>query len=398
MLTTASDGIEDAQAPSGLGAMWVERLTLTGFRNYAQVQIRAGAAPVVLYGANGAGKTNLLEALSLLSPGRGLRRAAFPDLTCHRHEGVWAVAARLRVGEEVIDIGTGLQPDSGRGERTGRIVRINGTSQSGSGALGFVQMVWLTPASDGLFTGAAGERRRFLDRLTAAFDPGHALRAGQFERAMRQRNRLLDDGVTAAARYDGLELIMAETGVAMAAARVELITALNAEMATRRERDPDSAFPWAALELEGSVETSIAAMPAVDAEDAYREQLAGTRARDRAAGRTLEGPHRADLLVRHGPKDTPARLCSTGEQKALLVGLTLAHAEQLARRRDGAAPIMLLDEIAAHLDVHRRQALYRDIVRLGAQAWLTGTDREAFEGLSADTRFLRVEDGHVTET
>ncbi|MCB1512542.1 MAG: DNA replication/repair protein RecF [Hyphomicrobiaceae bacterium] len=376
-------------------ATWIEWLSLTGFRNYRHLRVEAGPGPVVLYGANGSGKTNLLEAVSLLSPGRGLRRAAYPDLTCAAAEAPWAVAARVHVDGNWSDVGTGLQAGKVGGERTGRLVRINGTQQTGSGALGFVQMIWLTPASDGLFTAAASERRRFLDRLTAAFDPGHATRAGHFERAMRQRNRLLDDGVTAPARYEGLEILMAEAAVAMAAARVETVAALNAEMAARRARDPQSPFPWADIELEGDIEATLASHAAVDAEDNYRRRLASSRERDRAAGRTLEGPHRSDLVVSHGPKQMPARLCSTGEQKALLVGMVLAHAEQLTYRNGGAAPVMLLDEIAAHLDVVRRRALYRDIDRLGAQAWLTGTDREAFEGLPEATIFLNVEDGRV---
>jgi len=399
-----------------MDTIWVERLALTNFRNHESVALNLGEGPVVLYGPNGAGKTNLLEAVSLLSPGRGLRRTAFSDLPGHGHGPDWAVSARVHAEGDIADIGTGLQAQlaptgssagsfsqssrperSGRAERSGRIVRINGTQKSGSGSLGFVHMLWLTPASDGLFVGPAADRRRFLDRFTSFFDSGHGPRAGQFDRAMRQRNRLLDDGVRDAARFDGLEMIMAETGVAMAAARGEVVTALSAEMMGRRQRDPNSLFPWAGLKLEGTLEEALATKPAVDAEDEYRENLARNRERDRGYGRTLDGPHRTDLLVSHGPKAMPAKLCSTGEQKALLVGLVLAHAEHLALRRGGAAPIMLLDEIAAHLDVDRRNALYQDLVRLRTQAWLTGTDRMAFEGLESEATFHFVENGIITQ-
>lgn len=405
MALTHNDAQDDAGGlldglAGGAGSIWVERLALTNFRNYRSVRLEVGPGPVVLFGSNGAGKTNLLEAVSLLSPGRGLRRAAFADLAGHQGGADWAVAARLHADGDVTDIGTGLQArargSAEHGERAGRAVRINGAPKAGSGALSFVHMVWLTPASDGLFTGAASERRRFLDRLTQAFDGGHASRASQFERAMRQRNRLLDDGVRAPAQFEGLELILAETGVAIAAARLELVRAINAEMALRQARAPDSAFPWAGLELEGTLEEVLARMPAVDAEDHYRDTLGRYRERDRAAGRTLQGPHRSDITVIHGPKTMPAKLCSTGEQKALLVGLVLAHAELLARQRGGTGPILLLDEIAAHLDVHRRGALYQELLRLGSQAWLTGTDRDAFAGLAEDAVFCRVEDGKVT--
>jgi DNA replication and repair protein RecF len=375
---------------------WVERLVLTDFRNYRRLELNVRPGPVVLFGANGAGKTNLLEAVSLLSPGRGLRRAAFTDLTGHSADGGWAVAARLHSDGSVADVGTGLEAPT-TSERSGRLVRINGQAKSGSGALGFVVMTWLTPAADGLFTGASSERRRFLDRLTQSFDPSHAVRSGQFERAMRQRNRLLVDGVRAPAQFEGLELIMAETGVAIAAARCEVVGALSGEMARRQVRDAGSPFPWAGIALEGTVEDTLGHLAAVDAEDRYRETLARYRERDRAAGRALDGPHRSDLIVSHGPKQIVAKLCSTGEQKALLVGLVLAHAELLASRRGGGAPILLLDEIAAHLDAHRRAALFEDLLRLKAQAWLTGTDREAFAALGGKAFFGHVEEGSVTE-
>ena len=380
-------------------SIWVEHLTLTNFRNYAYARVDVTPAPVVLLGANGSGKTNLLEAVSLLAPGQGLRRAPFTQLARLGGSGDWAVAATVHTPKGTVDIGTGQLPAQGSadaGLRSGRLVRIDGVTQSGSGALAdWVEMVWLTPAMDGLFTGPASDRRAFLDRLTLCFDPGFRTRASQFERAMRQRNKLLQDGATDDALFAGLELIMAETGVATAAARIQAAAALQATITERREREPDSPFPWSRVALEGWLEDQLATQPAVDVEDAYRALLRRERERDRAAGRTLVGPHRTDMLVEHGPKAMPAQFCSTGEQKALLIGLVLAHAELLAERRAGAAPILLLDEIAAHLDVSRRSALFEELLRIGSQAWMTGTDRQAFSALEGRAHFLHVEDGCI---
>ena len=376
--------------------MWISRLTLTDFRNHAHLSLALDARPVVLAGPNGAGKTNVLEAVSLLAAGQGMRRAAYTELVRIGGTGGWAVAATLQTRSGPIDIGTGLQPTPTTTERTGRIVRLNGEPQSGSGVLAeHVEMVWLLPSMDGLFTGAAGDRRRFLDRLVLCFDAAHAARYGQFERAMRQRNRLLEDGVRESARFQGFESIMAETGVAIAAARVEAVSALFGVISARRARAPDSPFPWATLALDGVLEADLVLRPAVDVEDGYLAMLAQGRERDRAAGRTLSGPHRTDLVVGHGPKAMPASASSTGEQKSLLVGLILAHAELLRDRRDGAAPILLLDEVAAHLDERRRAALFAEILHLGSQAWLTGTDRSAFSSLLNSAHFLSVEDGRI---
>lgn len=382
----------------GLTSLWVESLALTNFRNYQQLSLRVDARPVVLLGANGAGKTNLLEAVSLLAPGQGMRRAPYPDLASVDGAGDWAVAARVHSEGNPVDIGTGQQPGAGGNGRSGRIVRIDGAGQSGSGALAdYVEMVWLTPSSDGLFTGPASERRRFLDRLILCFDPGYRTLAGQFDRAMRQRNRLLDEGARSAAQFDGLETIMAETGVAIAAARVEVVTALMGEMKVRRQREDDEIFPWADIDLIGGLETALQERAAIDVEDGYRESLARYRERDRAAGRTLEGPHRSDLIVHHGPKSVPAKICSTGEQKALLISLVLAHAELAAVQRGGSAPILLLDEIAAHLDAERRAALFQHLMRIGTQSWMTGTDRAAFSELESNATFLQVSDGQIRQ-
>jgi DNA replication and repair protein RecF len=377
--------------------LWVERLVLTNFRNYVASAFAFGPAPVVLVGQNGAGKTNLMEAVSLLSAGQGLRRAAYPELSRAAGDGSWSVAATMHTATGPLDIGTGLLPSNRDGARTGRIVRVDGETQGSSGILAdLVEMVWLTPAMDGLFTGPASERRRFLDRLILCFDPGYRTRLGHFERAMQSRNRLLADGVSDRSRLEGFERVMVETGVAIAAARLEAVGQLAATIAQRRARTPDSPFPWATMALEGTLEAELAHRAAVDVEEIYAGQLAATRERDRAAGRTLTGPHRSDLAVGHGPKSMPSRLCSTGEQKALLVGLVLAHAELASQRRDGMTPILLLDEIAAHLDPARRAALYDEILRLRLQAWMTGTDLEPFLPLQGHAQFFKVQDGGLT--
>jgi DNA replication and repair protein RecF len=385
---------EARMAPS----LSLERLSLTDFRNYGHVVIEPGPGPIVLFGANGSGKTNLLEAISLLAPGQGLRRAPYVDLTRAGAVGGWAVAARVNSRNGRADIGTGFNPSAIQGQRAaaGRIVRIDGDAVGGSGALAdYVEIVWLTPAMDGLFTGPASDRRRFLDRLVLCFDPGFRSLAGRFERATQSRNRLLADGVRDNSRLEGIEIIMAEAGTAIAAARISTVRRLADVVAARRERDPDSPFPWSAVELEGSLEEALASAPAVDVEDGYVRRLAVSRERDRAAGRTLEGPHRSDLVVSHGPKSMLARLSSTGEQKSLLIGLIMAEAELIAMRHDGSAPLLLLDEITAHLDATRRAGLFAEILRLGAQAWMTGTDHSAFDALAGHAQMFRVADAEL---
>lgn len=387
--------IRDAGPPSDAGAhlshvrLWIERVTLTDFRSHAALTVETGRQPVVLTGPNGAGKTNLLEALSMLAPGQGLRRAPYAELARAGGSGGWAVAGRVHGRHGATQIGTGiLAGQSG----SSRQVRIDGVTQSSSGTLAdYVEMVWVTPAMDGLFTGPAAERRRFLDRLILCFDPGYRLIASRFERAMTARNRLLADGVRDNAQLEGFEVQIAETAVSIAAARVEAVSALSAVIDARRRREPTSAFPWSTVAIDGRIEAALANSPALDVEDSYARHLKSTRERDRAAGRMLEGPHRSDLIVGHGPKATAARLASTGEQKALLLGLVLAHAEMVADRQTGAAPILLLDEVTAHLDADRRAALFVEILRLGAQAWMTGNDRAAFAALDENALFLTMD-------
>ena len=272
-------------------------------------------------------------------------------------------------------------------------MRIEGVNRAPAALAEHLEVLWLTPAMDGLFTGPASDRRRFLDKLIAGFEPAYRTRIGHFERAMRQRNRALEDEGTASALLTGLEVQMAELGVAIAAARRAAVAQLAATIAARTAAAPASPFPWATLQLTGRLEDDLAIRPAVDVEDAYARLLREMRPRDRAAGRTLEGPHLSDLETGHGPKAMPARLCSTGEQKALLINLVLGHAVLLKARAGGAAPILLLDEIAAHLDSQRREALFSELCALGSQVWLTGTDPEPFYPLKSMAQMVQIVDG-----
>lgn len=380
----------------------IARLTLTDFRNYRAVTLVTGPGPVVLAGANGAGKTNCLEAVSLLTAGRGLRSLPFPELARSGGSGGWAVAAELGVAGDDLHIGTGIQlpPDGMLTARAARTVKIDHALAKGSGSLARIRMLWLTPSMDGLFTGPAAERRRFLDRLVLSLDPGYGATAAAFERAMRQRNKALEE-FDSPPMLTAIEAQMAEAAVAMAVARARAIAALSGEIEAERTRDPDSLFPWAALTLNGTLEEQAAAL-SEDAmrdemRDGYARALAQGRDRDRAAGRTLSGPHRSDLDVAHGPKAMPARMCSTGEQKALLVGLVLAQARLIKRAAGGIAPLILLDEIAAHLDIGRREALFSSIVALNAQVWMTGTDLATFTPLrnATETQLFVVSNGTI---
>lgn len=372
----------------------ISKLTLTNFRNYAALSIDLSPGAVVFSGDNGAGKTNLLEAISLLTPGRGLRRAPYADLAREGGDGGFALHARLDGPEGQVEIGTGITGGEAAGEG-GRKVRINGApARSADAMLEWLRVVWLTPAMDGLFPGPAADRRRFLDRLVLAIDPGHGQRAIDYEKAMRGRNRLLTEGSRDGSWFDAIEMQMAETGVAIAAARAELVRLLAAMI----DRLPSSGpFPQADISLFGDLESDVATSPAVDVEERYRGALADGRERDRAAGRTLDGPHRSDLLVRHRPKAMPAELCSTGEQKALLVGIVLSHA-RLTGEMSGMTPILLLDEIAAHLDAGRRAALFSILEELNCQAFMTGTDAALFSSLRGRAQFLTVDHGTVGPT
>lgn len=376
-----------SEQDAGRDRVAIVRLTLTDFRNYANLRLDLEPRPVVLTGANGAGKTNLLEALSYLTAGRGLRGAALNSVV-RMGADAFAVAATLGQPGGRIDIGTGYR----RGE-AGRFARIDRKSASSLGALaGIVRVLWLTPAMDGLFAGPASERRRFLDRLALTLDPGHAARVGDFDKAMRQRNRLLEDQRPDGRWLDGVEQQMAEIAVAVAIARSQAVDRLTFALAGRA----GGVFPDPGIAIEGRFETDLASRPAVDAEAAYRDDLRESRARDAAAGRTLLGPHRCDLTVTHRARGLPAALASTGEQKGLLIALIIAHARLVAETSGGLAPLLLLDEVAAHLDDVRRAALFAEILALGSQAWMTGTDRALFADIAGDAQAFEVANGVLT--
>ncbi len=370
---------------------FLSRLNLTDFRNYADVSLRLDGRHVVLTGENGAGKTNLLEAVSFLSPGRGLRRAVLTDVTRVGTPSGFTIFAALDGMEGEVSIGTGLE--AAENDSVSRKLRINGTPVRSTEELtDHLRVLWLTPAMDGLFTGPAGDRRRFLDRLVLSLDPAHGRRASDFERAMRSRNRLLSEGRFDPSWLGAIEVQMAELGISMAAARQEMLGLLR-QLSSQNSETP---FPTPVLTLEGFLDGGMD-RPAADLEDDYRAMLESGRGRDAAAGRTLEGPHRADLLVRHREKDMEAERCSTGEQKALLIGLVLAHA-RLTADMTGFAPILLLDEIAAHLDEGRRAALFNLVHGLGGQAFMTGTDRAMFSSLGERAEFFTVSHGGITGT
>ncbi|HWM30313.1 MAG TPA: DNA replication/repair protein RecF [Methyloceanibacter sp.] len=372
--------------------LFVGELKLTDFRNYARAALALDARPVVLVGDNGSGKTNLLEAVSLLGAGQGLRGRPYGELCRKEGGGGFAIAARVtsRLGE--IEIGTGFA--LGIGPEAGRTVRIGGKEQSAGALADHVKLVWLIPAMDGLFTGPASERRRFLDRLVVTIDPKMRGPLNRYERAMRQRNRLFQLREYAGALFAGLEEQMAEAGVAIAASRRDAIERLTQLIErTRKARGP-SPFPFAVLALEGTLESALSDRPATEVEDEFRLALEQSRERDRAASRALAGPHLSDLIVIHGPQNAPAPHCSSGEQKALLLGLILAKAE-LIRELEGISPLVLLDEVAAHLDASRREALFAEILRLNAQAWMTGTDRDLFRPMAQEAQILGVNRGKI---
>lgn len=376
---------------AGKPRLAVTRLSLRNFRSYSELDFQVAARPIVLAGPNGAGKTNILDAISLLSPGRGLRGAKLAD---HVRRGpsvssdaLWAVAASVRRGGESYDVGTGLTLGPNGGER--RQVRLNGAPAQSSAELGeLIQMLWLTPAMDRLFIEGVSGRRKFLDRLVLGFDPGHARASTRYETAMRERLRLLRFGPRDPVWLDGLETEMAEAGTVISASRAETVAKLNVALARRAEA---GAFPAAQLALAGETD-ALLAEHGEGAPEALRERLARARIRDAEAGRTTFGPHLTDLTVRHTQKRSDARECSTGEQKALLVAIILADAWELAQVHDGHAPLLLLDEIVAHLDARRRAALFEEIVALGGQAWLTGTDIEIFTPLRAHAELFEVAD------
>ncbi len=376
----------------GTERYYLSRLTLTEFRNHASLRLEPKGALVCLFGPNGAGKTNILEAISLLVPGRGLRGQNFNLLARIEGPGNWAVAADVVTPAEDVRLGTSYDPSMAQAEVPTRRVAVDGVLQRSSGALAeHLRMMWLTPAMDRLFQGPGSERRRFLDRAVANVNPAHAGHVSAFEKLMRERNALLQQPGAERAWLLALEVQMAEQAVAIAAARNEAVARLAGHFAAGPAQGP---FPWGVLQIHGEIEELVAHRPAVQAEEEYARILHDSRGADRSQQRTLSGPHRTDFSVLHGPKSTPAELCSTGEQKALLIGLILAQS-RAAREVLGAAPVLLLDEVAAHLDRDRRRGLFQALERLGPQAWMTGTDENLFAEAGSQACRFEVKDGTV---
>jgi DNA replication and repair protein RecF len=365
------------------------RLSLTNFRSYHAAGITLGEGPVVLVGANGAGKTNVLEAISFLAPGRGLRYATLDDVAFTEGDGSWAVSAEVEGALGLATLGTGITAAAGD-ENSSRQSRIDREPVTVTALADHLRVLWLVPAMDGLFMGPASERRRFLDRLVLAADAEHGTRVNALERALRSRNRLLENSHPDSHWLDAIEHETAELAVAVASARAETISRLSGAIAARN----DPAFPSAVIALEGWIDDLVPNHPAVEVEDRYRAVLKENRGRDAAAGRTLEGPHVTDLRVIYAPKNIAARHASTGEQKALLIGLVLAHANLVAEM-SGVAPIVLLDEVIAHLDPNRRAALFDALTRLGAQIWMTGADAAAFSDIATRAQFFTVDGGKI---
>jgi len=370
----------------------VRRLNLHNFRNYPSATLEAGAGTIALVGPNGAGKTNLIEAISFLAPGRGLRRATLSEIAFNEGDGSWAVAAEIEGALGLATLGTGIEPPLEDGATTQRQCRIDREPVASAAAFAdHLRVIWLVPAMDSLFTGAPSERRRFLDRLALAVDAEHASRVNALERSLRSRNRLLEEARADSHWLEAVEHETAELAVAVASLRVETVRRLAAVLDTRK----DSPFPPVEVAIDGWLEQLIPAYPASDIEQRYRAVLRDNRGRDAAAGRTLDGPHLSDLKVVYAAKGIPAADASTGEQKALLIGLVLAHA-QLLSEMAGAAPVLLLDEVLAHLDPARRLALDRELAELGAQARMTGADPALFREIESLAGVVEVKSGTLT--
>ena len=402
-LDTLSEYPADSEAVAA--RLSVARLTLTDFRCFRRQRLETDPRPVVLAGPNGAGKTNLLEAISFLVPGRGLRRARLRDVArceagAQRDGGgtaarAWAVAAQVLTPRGRVEIGTGCGDTAAPGGRSEkRAVRVNGQPARSQTVLAeYLSAQWLTPRMDKLFTEGASPRRRFLDRLVYGLDPAHAGRVSAYEHALRERARLLRRGGAGANRdpawLSALEETMAANGVAVAAARRDAVARLDAVCA-----DGAGPFPGAGIQVSGTVESWLDEGPALAAEERLRESLAASRDADGASGGAATGPHRSDLRVWHLARDRPAEQCSSGEQKALLIAVVLANARMQAAER-GRVPLLLLDEVVAHLDRRHREGLFEEVSALGAQAWLTGTDAALFAPLRGTAQFFRVEDAQA---
>jgi DNA replication and repair protein RecF len=368
------------------------KLKLSNFRSYRQASLDLEGRTALFLGANGAGKTNILEAISFLTPGRGLRRATLEDVAATEGDGSWAAAAEIDGALGKAALGTGIEAPGGD-ENSPRKSRIDREPVSSATAFAeHLRVVWLTPEMDGLFLGPASERRRFLDRLVLAIDAEHSARVSGLDRALRSRNRLLEEQNFDSKWMDAIEHEVAELAIAVAAARAETVKRLATEI--EANRDAASGFPTAQIALDGEIERALEIESATEVEERYREKLHDSRPRDRAAGRTLEGPHRSDLIVLHAEKAIEAARASTGERKALLVGLILSHA-RLVTSMHGFAPIVLLDDVAAFLDAERRAALFASLEKLGAQVLVSGVDESAFVALDREAVRFRVTPGEA---
>ncbi len=375
----------------------IRRLTLTNFRSYTQQRLEVDGRPVVLTGPNGAGKTNLLEALSFLVPGRGLRRAKLSEIGRRQPGGgvvspQWAVAAKLKIGDNEMEIGTGCEVSEMPNGRDKRIIKIDGTVMKSQAELGrYTSAQWLTPQMDRLFLEGASGRRSFIDQLICGLDPEHAGPVAAYEHSIRGRNKLLREGKLDPQWFDSIEDSIARHGIAIAVRRFDVIGRLQ-EIC----RGSNGAFPGALISMTGPFEEWLADEPALAVEDRFRAALRATRQSDAASGSTSIGPHRSDFAVRHGDTGMEAEICSTGEQKALLIGIVLAAAKLQTEER-GYTPLLLLDEIAAHLDEDRRASLFQLILKMGAQAWITGTENEIFAPLGETVQRFAIRNGEFAE-
>lgn len=370
---------------------YITQLNLQNFRCYEQARLESlGSGLIVLCGPNGAGKTNILEAVSLLTPGRGIRGVKALDMQRYDSSQAWGISSKVMTSGGEVKLGTGLNADTGR-----RVVRINGVDAKSQVALSdYLSCLWLTPQMDRLFVEGASGRRRFLDRLIFTFDSGHSGRVTRYENAMRQRSKLLQEESPDPVWLTSLESQMAETGIAIAAARLDFITRLQNSCA-QADSEEENYFPKARIKAKGTIEELLQESPAVEVEKMFAYQLEQSRPRDAETGGAATGPHKSDMDVVYATKDVQAAHSSTGEQKALLIGLVLAHSRLMAAER-GAPSILLLDEVAAHLDENRRAALFERLQNLGGQVWMSGTDAVYFNFIADKAQFFSIESAQIS--
>lgn len=369
---------------------YLTQLTLQNFRCYKSIRLEnLDSGLIVLCGPNGAGKTNILEAVSILSPGRGIRSAKAMDMQSHHHGAPWGVSSIISVDQGDVTIGTGLNPENDR-----RTIRINGVTAKNQTALSdYLACLWLTPQMDRLFLDGASARRRFLDRLIFTFDAGHSGRVTRYENAMRQRSKLLQEEQAELSWLNSLEAQMAETGIAIAAARLDFASRLQ-NVCDKTDSTEESYFPRVKMRVSGTIEELLQNSPAVEVEKMFTYQLEQSRPKDAIVGGAATGPHKSDLAVQYASKNMAADQCSTGEQKALLISIVLAHSRLMMAER-GAPPILLLDEVAAHLDEDRRYALFERLQNLGGQVWMSGTDPVLFDSIKNSAQFFAIENAQI---